>query len=146
MSTVANLTTEVPLYGHIKFTWLDIDGHRVNATLPACDDGIHNGDETDVDCGGSCPSRCTLGEGCGEGSDCGSGVCKAGVCSVYAPCPTAVDNMFSYQAPDPATPAQLAVREHACSALGFTCTPGSTPVRRAPQSKSTSLALTHSRL
>lgn len=40
----------------------------------ACDDGIANGDETDVDCGGSC-EPCEDGLGCGLGDDCVSGVC-----------------------------------------------------------------------
>lgn len=40
----------------------------------ACSDGILNGDETDVDCGGSCEA-CTPGRTCAGGSDCQSGVC-----------------------------------------------------------------------
>jgi len=42
---------------------------------PTCDDGIQNGDETDVDCGGSCPDGCDDGEMCLEGPDCTSKVC-----------------------------------------------------------------------
>jgi hypothetical protein len=40
-----------------------------------CKDGVRNGDETDVDCGGSCPSTCAEGQGCNVGTDCSSGVC-----------------------------------------------------------------------
>jgi hypothetical protein len=36
---------------------------------PSCSDGVQNGDETDVDCGGGCP-RCWLGQRCAETSDC----------------------------------------------------------------------------
>ena len=39
-----------------------------------CADGIKNGSETDVDCGGSCP-RCTAGKTCVSASDCETGLC-----------------------------------------------------------------------
>ncbi len=39
-----------------------------------CMDLAHNGDETDVDCGGSCPP-CGLGDGCGVADDCVTGNC-----------------------------------------------------------------------
>src|SRR5690606_30508793 len=43
----------------------------------ACADGVHNGDETDVDCGGSCDANCPDGGACQYGSDCASNVCDA---------------------------------------------------------------------
>jgi hypothetical protein len=42
-----------------------------------CYDGVKNGDETDVDCGGSC-APCIAGKACNENADCVSGVCAAG--------------------------------------------------------------------
>jgi hypothetical protein len=36
---------------------------------------MQNGDETDVDCGGSCPDDCDVGEGCAEDDDCVSDAC-----------------------------------------------------------------------
>jgi len=42
---------------------------------PACDDGVQNGDETDVDCGGACGSTCETGETCMIGGDCVDDVC-----------------------------------------------------------------------
>src|SRR5690606_15645078 len=42
--------------------------------LPTCDDEIQNGEETDVDCGGSTCEACSDGSGCGVAGDCGSGV------------------------------------------------------------------------
>jgi hypothetical protein len=47
-----------------------------------CADGAQNGEETDVDCGGTAPScvRCADGEGCASGADCGSQVCSGGIC------------------------------------------------------------------
>jgi len=46
-------------------------------------DGQHNGLETDVDCGGSCSNKCTMGKSCDQGSDCLSKVCDtdAGACA-----------------------------------------------------------------
>ena len=41
---------------------------------PTCEDGILNGDETDVDCGGNC-SACIFGKKCDLDSDCDSGRC-----------------------------------------------------------------------
>ncbi|MCA9585386.1 MAG: SUMF1/EgtB/PvdO family nonheme iron enzyme [Myxococcales bacterium] len=43
-------------------------------------DGVQNGDETDVDCGGAKAPKCDFDKGCKVGGDCGSGVCKAGKC------------------------------------------------------------------
>jgi len=39
-----------------------------------CTDGVQNGDETDVDCGGSC-TPCADGNRCATAGDCASGVC-----------------------------------------------------------------------
>ncbi|HVW25872.1 MAG TPA: hypothetical protein VHC69_10905 [Polyangiaceae bacterium] len=47
---------------------------------PACTDGVKNGDETDTDCGGSCP-RCAGGGACNHGADCLSAACVNGVCA-----------------------------------------------------------------
>jgi len=49
---------------------------------PRCDDGVMNGDETDVDCGGAdCPS-CQAGETCNVDADCETAVCVDEVCAV----------------------------------------------------------------
>ncbi|PIN68549.1 hypothetical protein COV93_09035 [Candidatus Woesearchaeota archaeon CG11_big_fil_rev_8_21_14_0_20_43_8] len=45
---------------------------------PSCDDGIKNGDETGIDCGGSCFANCGPGSGCYQDSDCSIGM----VCDV----------------------------------------------------------------
>jgi cysteine-rich repeat protein len=47
---------------------------------PTCTDGIHNGDETDIDCGGGC-SPCADSLGCSAPGDCHSQVCESGVCT-----------------------------------------------------------------
>src|SRR5262245_5776364 len=45
-----------------------------------CADGIVDGDETGVDCGGSC-MPCATGGGCLHASDCVSGLCINNVCA-----------------------------------------------------------------
>ena len=46
-------------------------------TSITCTDGTINGDETDVDCGGSCPT-CGVGEACATAADCESAECAGG--------------------------------------------------------------------
>jgi alpha-tubulin suppressor-like RCC1 family protein len=48
---------------------------------PWCADGVRNGSETDVDCGGSCP-KCGPGRACSQDSDCENDVCCSGTCLV----------------------------------------------------------------
>ena len=58
-----------------------VDGFA-DDTSGSCTDGLKNGAESDVDCGGTCPSKCADGKACGAPLDCGSGVCAAGRCAV----------------------------------------------------------------
>ena len=51
---------------------------------PSCADGLENGDESDVDCGGGCPA-CALGESCDAPADCSSAACSDGVCVAAGP-------------------------------------------------------------
>ena len=44
-----------------------------------CHDGVQDGHETAVDCGGGCDG-CPAGDACGAGTDCHSGVCEDGTC------------------------------------------------------------------
>lgn len=55
---------------------------------PVCCDQVQNGDETDLDCGGTCPG-CADGKMCGDGNDCTSLVCLMSVCQV----PTCTDTV-----------------------------------------------------
>jgi formylglycine-generating enzyme required for sulfatase activity len=48
-------------------------------------DGVKSGDETDVDCGGSSPKKCAIGQGCKVGADCETASCKAGTCAAPGP-------------------------------------------------------------
>lgn len=45
-----------------------------------CDDGVRNGAEADVDCGGVCPTLCAEGSTCAAGADCASLRCVDGAC------------------------------------------------------------------
>jgi hypothetical protein len=56
-------------------------GTRTLVCRPAqCSDNVKNGDETDVDCGGSACSRCAVGQACAKAGDCEANVCTAGQC------------------------------------------------------------------
>jgi len=42
----------------------------------ACSDGVVSGNETDVDCGGSCSWKCATGASCKVAADCQNGICN----------------------------------------------------------------------
>jgi hypothetical protein len=48
--------------------------------VPTCADGVKNGSETDVDCGGPACSDCSTGRTCSVNADCASNICTGGVC------------------------------------------------------------------
>lgn len=50
-------------------------------TATSCNDGVQNGDEADVDCGGIECAGCPEGTPCSEGTDCDSGMCTNGACA-----------------------------------------------------------------
>ncbi len=59
----------------------DADADADTGEPDSCHDGIKNGDESDVDCGGSCVARCGDEKACLAPSDCVAGAsCSAGVC------------------------------------------------------------------
>ncbi|PIN70296.1 hypothetical protein COV94_01845, partial [Candidatus Woesearchaeota archaeon CG11_big_fil_rev_8_21_14_0_20_57_5] len=55
------------------------EGTRVCA-IPRCANGVKDGSESDVDCGGSCTTKCADNRVCEESSDCRSTYCDSGVC------------------------------------------------------------------
>jgi len=55
---------------------------------PQCTDLIHNGDETDIDCGGTC-GKCNVGDRCNADADCDESTCSNGRC-VPLPCANGV--------------------------------------------------------
>ncbi len=67
-----------------------------NAT-PSCSDEKRNGDESDVDCGGSC-AACANDRNCTGPSDCQSGICRAsdrGVVCIATSCTDQLKNKAS---------------------------------------------------
>lgn len=48
--------------------------------FPHCGNGVHDGDESDVDCGGSACARCQSGQHCWVEVDCASASCVNNIC------------------------------------------------------------------
>ncbi|WAS95619.1 fibrinogen-like YCDxxxxGGGW domain-containing protein [Nannocystis punicea] len=63
----------------------DDDACTQTCALPSCSDGLKDGDESDVDCGGDC-SPCADDSTCHEAADCASGVCAGTCVGLYASC------------------------------------------------------------
>jgi hypothetical protein len=62
-------------------------------TAGTCTDLAKNNSETDIDCGGTCPNKCTDGKSCLIPTDCTSGVCDSGTKKCLAPtCSDGVKN------------------------------------------------------
>ena len=79
--------------------------------MPACDDMVLNGGESDVDCGGSttCP-RCPDYRRCTAGTDCTAGSCTMGFCGDTGCMPfpgTSTDTFGYFGCTIPLTPTTL---------------------------------------
>ncbi len=91
----ANTRFRLESFGSSNTDWVYFDDIRISICngeeiMPSCDDGLQNGDETDVDCGGSqCPACPTCFDGIQNGNetdvDCGGSDCPA--------CPTCFDGV-----------------------------------------------------
>ncbi len=101
-STAANgcLTVEFESDGSVdQGGWVATVSASPSTAVPTCDDGIQNGDEEGVDCGGSCPDVCpTCDDGIQNGDetgvDCGGscGLCPTDVVA----CGTPLNETFCY--------------------------------------------------
>jgi hypothetical protein len=65
-------------------------GFGLSYGAATCTDGIKNGSETDVDCGGSCTTKCANGRGCSINADCQGNNCVTGTCQALANMPPTV--------------------------------------------------------
>jgi hypothetical protein len=66
-------------------------GTCIDTSVATCFDRVRNGDETDVDCGGSCSIACGGGRACSGDGDCQSRACAAGTCAAVS-CTDGVKN------------------------------------------------------
>jgi hypothetical protein len=57
---------------------------------PTCADGVKNGTEVDVDCGGAACAKCDITKICTANIDCKSGLCAGSVCASTDPIITAI--------------------------------------------------------
>ncbi|GEM_PF-4682349 len=70
---------------------------RVTVTsATTCGNGVKDGEETDIDCGGSCGSTCTTGKACEANNDCTDLFCSEGRCRT----PTCTDNALNNRETD----------------------------------------------
>jgi len=60
--------------------------------VPSCGDGVKNGNEPSVDCGGDCELQCPLGAACSAADDCESGTCNDHECAPQAPTGVLIDS------------------------------------------------------
>lgn len=58
-------------------------GGGAGGGIPECEDGVLSGDETSVDCGGSC-APCANALSCTTGEDCVSGACVSDICAPWS--------------------------------------------------------------
>lgn len=104
----------------------------------SCKNLMLDGDETDVDCGGSC-TACDLGEGCGVGTDCTTAFCApSSLCSLQEPQvwldALDADTLYNEETctDSPATPGQqVHCWENKGSHGGFFVDDGSQPIYEA---------------
>lgn len=71
----------------------DFDECSSECTVPVCDDGQHNGSETDADCGGTCQA-CALCQTCLDASDCEGAM----ACGSNSQCVTQFDMSVDWSA------------------------------------------------
>jgi plastocyanin len=70
-------------------------GQHTHDAGAQCTNGQRDGDESDVDCGGTCPA-CALTALCGSPRDCLSGVCTGRCVAPANPCPAAFSGCTSF--------------------------------------------------
>ncbi len=78
-----------PVSGHDAGAATDAasTGGACTCSVPSCDDGVKNGNETDIDCGGGTCPACTTGKNCDIAGDCVSTICTAGMTGSQCACP-----------------------------------------------------------
>lgn len=83
-----------------RFAWLGVmllvgcGASQSNDNGGSCSDFVLDGNESDVDCGGSC-APCGSGRVCFAGADCASGLCSSGRCLDQAVQPVDVSDVLT---------------------------------------------------
>ena len=85
---------------------------------PSCADGVQNGNETSIDCGGHCGANCGLGVACRSGADCAFGLCASNACAAPTAGPDPTGAVAATIAPDGGTVVAVSA-EHVAVALVF---------------------------
>ena len=71
-------------------TGVDCGGAMCAACVVGCFDGLENGTETDIDCGGTCAANCVVTQGCAGNADCASNNCGVAGCQPATHCNNAI--------------------------------------------------------
>jgi hypothetical protein len=79
MNRIPTLTNPSTLWAALALLALGVGGCVVQVSS-SCADGILDGNESDIDCGGSC-GRCGFGAACDFNTDCASNICSGGRCA-----------------------------------------------------------------
>jgi hypothetical protein len=74
------------------FSATPITPSTITVSPVSCTDGVMNGQETDVDCGGPTCSGCTDGKICSLAVDCTSNVCTSNRCQPIVSCTDSIQN------------------------------------------------------
>jgi fibronectin type 3 domain-containing protein len=77
------IDSEDPVCGQLACDWGCPQGYLCGPEglcVSHCSDGAPNGDEGDVDCGGSCAAKCDAGQRCNGNFDCASNFCVNLIC------------------------------------------------------------------
>jgi hypothetical protein len=102
---------------------------------PSCTNGVRDGDETDVDCGGGACPPCANGRACAVRRDCAALVCAGGRCSADLGCADGTREAFASLAEFPdiaacaggwSVPGLLAVASPACGREAGNASPNPT--------------------
>lgn len=79
-TNVASSPTNCGACGNVCGTGMACVSGMCTFAPSSCSDGIKNGTETGIDCGGGACPRCGTGRTCVTNSDCLSSICLGGVC------------------------------------------------------------------
>ena len=114
--TTKNPTTKMPTTKKPTFAPTPTKKPTKRPTPATCTDATKNGDETDVDCGGSACPPCNIHLSCKKATDCVQNVCTNGKCEYSkAPTPSPTTGTPTTLKPTTSTPTTKAPTKATCS-------------------------------